>query len=259
MNGPGAGFGGRLGLAGSPVSWHLWENICAGPRPVAREPGLSDRSNSSGALLRLAVRVAAVVALVAAARALILWAHGMMPGVEAGNLSALMIAMVLVAYAVMIALPYVPGIEVGVALLMLEGAWVAPAVWGATVAGLALAYGVGRLLPEHTLSRLLRDIGLHRAADRFGALAPLGRDQRLVLLRAGLPRWLGPLATRGRYLLLALLTNLPGNIALGGGGGLFLFAGFSRLFAPLPTLATAVLAVAPVPLVVWLSGYGGMH
>ena len=219
---------------------------------------MADRSKSIGPALRLILRIAAVVALVALARALILWAHGMVPGVEAGNLSALMIALVLVAYAAMIALPYVPGIEVGVALLMLEGAWVAPAVWGATVVGLLLAYGVGRLLPHRTLSRLMRDIGMTRAADRFDMLEPLDRDQRLALLRAGLPRWLRPLATGGRYLGLALLTNLPGNIALGGGGGLFLFAGFSRLFAPLPTLATAVLAVAPVPLAVWISGYGGM-
>lgn len=145
------------------------------------------------------------------------------------------------------------------ARLMLEGTWVAPAVWGATVAGLMIAHGVGRLLPERTLSRLLRAVGLTRAADRLVALQPLERDQRLAVLREGLPRWVRRLATGGRYLLLALLTNLPGNIAPGGGGGLFLFAGFSRLFAPLPTLATAVLAVAPVPLAVWFPGYGGMH
>lgn len=218
-----------------------------------------DRPKSLGAAARLVLRIALVVALVALARALILWAHGLMPGVGAGALPPRMIALLLVAYAVMIALPFVPGIEVGVALLMLEGAWVAPAVWGATVAGLSLAYGAGRLLPERTLSRLMRDAGLNRAANRFDVLMPLDRDQRLALLREGLPRWLQPLAAGGRYLLLAALTNLPGNIALGGGGGLFLFAGFSRLFAPLPTLATAVLAVAPVPLAVWFRGYGGMH
>jgi len=215
----------------------------------------------TGAGLRLALRLGAVVVLVYVARLLIGWAHGMEPAIDGGGvgLSGLMVALVLVAYAVMIALPYVPGIEVGVALMMMEGAWVAPAVWGATVAGLLLAYGCGMILPDRTLLRLLGDLRLRRAANRFAAIAPLTRDQRLALLRQGLPVWLAPLAGGGRYLALAVLINLPGNIALGGGGGLFLFAGFSRLFAPLPVLLTALIAVAPVPLAVWILGYDGMH
>ena len=53
--------------------------------------------------------------------------------------------------------------------------------------------------------------------------------------------------------------NVPGNIALGGGGGLLLFAGLSRLFAPLPLLVTLIVAISPVPVAVWFMGYDGMQ
>jgi hypothetical protein len=55
---------------------------------------------------------------------------------------------------------------------------------------------------------------------------------------------------------LACLFNLPGNVVLGGGGGIALLAGLSRLYAPLPMAVTVALAVAPVPLAIWI--WGGM-
>ena len=58
----------------------------------------------------------------------------------------------------------------------------------------------------------------------------------------------------GRYPLLAALINVPGNAVVGGGGGIALTAGFSRLFRPGWTALTVALAVAPVPLIVWLTG-----
>ncbi|MGB3315212.1 MAG: hypothetical protein WBB85_12430, partial [Albidovulum sp.] len=69
----------------------------------------------------------------------------------------------------------------------------------------------------------------------------------------------GPSEQSGRtltYVLLALLINLPGNSLLGGGGGILLLAGMSRLFSPLATLATVAIAVAPVPILVYLMGEG---
>ncbi|KKL56965.1 hypothetical protein LCGC14_2240120, partial [marine sediment metagenome] len=41
---------------------------------------------------------------------------------------------------------------------------------------------------------------------------------------------------------------------IGGGGGICLMAGLSRMFAALPVLVTLAVAVAPVPLVVWFYG-----
>jgi hypothetical protein len=58
-----------------------------------------------------------------------------------------------------------------------------------------------------------------------------------------------PFLLRHRFIALAVAINLPGNILIGGGGGIAMFAGMSGIF-PFPMyLLTIVLAVAPVPLI----------
>lgn len=225
------------------------------PNASAADPSLQ-RARLRRNLLRLGI----FLVLVWAASRLIGWAHGLAPLVDGGGagLSFAAICALLCAYAMMLALPYVPGIEVGLALLMLEGAWVAPIVWVATVAGLLMSYCAGQWLPYGLLERWLRDLGLRRAADHLARIAPLDRAARQAMLRDGLPVWLSPLSETWRYPVLAVLVNLPGNIALGGGGGLMLFAGVSRLFAPLPTALTVTLAVSPIPLAVWFFGCDGL-
>lgn len=138
-------------------------------------------------------------------------------------------------YVVLMALPFMPAAEIGLALLMLFGAKAAPLVYASTVAALALAYGLGRLVPAAGLEKLV------------------GRE-RLALLERETPARLARAALRHRFVLLVLLFNLPGNIAIGGGGGIALVAGMTRMF-PFPAfLAAVALAVAPVPLAVFLAG-----
>ena len=88
-----------------------------------------------------------------------------------------------------------------------------------------------------------------RMLERIAVLSP---EERLVALQARLPSRLGGLATRHRYILLGLLVNVPGNGVVGGGGGLCLMVGLSRLYEPVRTAALLAVAVAPVPLIVWL-------
>ncbi|WP_347311879.1 hypothetical protein [Defluviimonas sp. SAOS-178_SWC] len=176
---------------------------------------------------------------------------------DARSMPALaLVALLLVAYALLIALPFVPGAELGITLMMVEGAAIAPFIWAATLSGLALAYGVGSLLPDPMLRRFLADLGLRRAADLVATLQPLDRAARLDFLGARLPRRLSPLVRGQRYVLLALLINLPGNTLLGGGGGILLIAGVSRLFSLAATLLTIAIAVAPVPILVFWLGEG---
>ena len=59
---------------------------------------------------------------------------------------------------------------------------------------------------------------------------------------------------RFRYVTVALAINTPGNIAVGGGGGIMLVAGLSRLFSIPAMLLVIALATAPVPLAVWVWG-----
>ncbi|HXV11709.1 MAG TPA: hypothetical protein VD839_12995, partial [Burkholderiales bacterium] len=58
-----------------------------------------------------------------------------------------------------------------------------------------------------------------------------------------------------RYLLLALLLNLPGNVLIGGGGGIAMMAGMSRLYSFPSYLALISVAILPGPVLVMLSKY----
>ena len=206
---------------------------------------------------RLLLRLGALALLVWLAHLLIDWTMTETDALKSGTRSMPALAvliLLLVAYAGLIALPFVPGAELGITLMMVEGPVIAPFIWAATFGGLALAYGVGSLLPYPALRRFLADLGLRRAAALIDALQPLDRTARLDFLRARLPGWLSPLARSQRYILLALLINLPGNTILGGGGGILLVAGVSRLFSPVATLLTIALAVAPVPILVYWLG-----
>ncbi len=165
---------------------------------------------------------------------------------------AIMIGMV--AYVALLALPFVPGAEIGIALLTVFGAAIAPLIYAATVVAMMLAYLAGRLLPDRFLASLLRGLRLHRAAALIERAIPLSCDDRVAMLLDGAPPKLMALALRRRYIALALAVNTPGNSIIGGGGGIMLLAGLSGLFHPLPTVLAILIAVSPVPIVVLVLG-----
>lgn len=172
--------------------------------------------------------------------------HDPRSGLRIGLLGALLLA-----YVVLLALPFVPGVEVGLALLAMEGAWIAPFVYLGTVGGLVLAFLAGAHLPYRYLHRIFADLGAERACRLLERLEPLDEAARIALIRKPLPPWLARITLGWRYLLLAVLFNLPGNALLGGGGGIALVAGLSRIFDARIAIPTILIAVAPVPLLVW--------
>ena len=217
-----------------------------------RAPGTSGPTS-----LGIAVRVVALVALVLAAT----WGAHMirdalnltiMPVNEQQVHRAIMLGTV--AYIGLLALPFVPGAEIGIAMLTAFGAAIAPLVYAATVCAMMLAYLVGRLLPIGALARLLTFLRMRRAAELVERAAPLSREARLAMLLEGAPPRTLALALRYRYAALALAVNVPGNAVIGGGGGIMMMAGLSGIFAPLPTVLAVMLAVSPVPLAVMLFG-----
>lgn len=160
----------------------------------------------------------------------------------------------LIAYACMIAVPFVPGIELGIALLLLKGASIAPFVYGATVAGLFLAYMIGRTVPLTWLHATFRDLRMRRACTLIETIMITPPAERLESARARLPLWLAKLTLDYRYVTIGVLLNLPGTFAIGGGGGILMTAGLTRLFRTSAILWTLVIATLPIPLLVWLSG-----
>jgi len=165
------------------------------------------------------------------------------------------VAAVVVLYVVLTAIPFVPGTEIGVALLMVFGARMAGIVYLATIAALTLSFVLGRLIPERRLAAWLGRRGLVRAAalmETFEKLGPEGRDRYLTQTT---PRWLKPWLVEHRRLTLIVLINLPGNTLVGGGGGIALVTGMSRLISLPQFLVCTALAVAPVPLAVVLASW----
>jgi hypothetical protein len=159
-----------------------------------------------------------------------------------------------VAYIGLLAMPFVPGAEIGIVMLTAFGATIAPLIYAATVLAMLLAYTLGCMLPITTLAKLLSLLRMRRTADLILRTASLSQEARVALLLEGAPPRLLALALRHRYIALALSVNIPGNAIIGGGGGIMMLAGMSGIFAPLPTALSIMIAVSPVPLVVMLIG-----
>lgn len=142
----------------------------------------------TGAILRLALRLAAVGLLAIEVLRVTQWCMqktAMMQG--GGQVWTGLIVLLLLVYALMIAVPFVPGIELGLALMALQGGTVAPWVYLATVVGLTLAYGVGAKLPPDRIAGVLGDLRLTRAAAMVRAVAPLEPQTGLTCWRPACP------------------------------------------------------------------------
>ncbi|WP_417522501.1 hypothetical protein [Marinovum sp.] len=158
-----------------------------------------------------------------------------------------------VIYVIAAAIPFVPGAEIGFALLLMFGAKVAPLVYAGMVFALLLSYCVAALLPAHSLAAALSWLGLRRASAFVTELGRASEEERKKLLVDAMPSFVGTRFLRHRYLVLAVLLNTPGNSLIGGGGGLAFLAQGSGVFRIGPFLATVLVAVAPIPALFLLS------
>ena len=165
-----------------------------------------------------------------------------------------LIMLSMVIYISLMALPFVPGVEIGLALIALLGAKIVPLVYAATVVALVASFMIGRWVPARVIFEILDLLRLQRLRALLIELEPLGPQQRLdFLLHRGSARFV-PFLLRHRFLAIAFALNMPGNAIIGGGGGISFAAGFSRLFS-LPQYALTVsIAVLPLPVVILLTG-----
>ncbi len=150
-------------------------------------------------------------------------------------------------YVLLLSLPFVPGVELGVLLMCVFGKEGIVFVYLATVAGLSLAFLMGRLLPKKWVESRLQKLGFTQNCDDpddeiDGMLDNLSRNSKFCQTRF----W--SFLTKYRYLTIAILFNMPGNYLIGGGGGISLACGISRRISGKGFLMTVFLAVSPVPL-----------
>lgn len=155
------------------------------------------------------------------------------------------IALMLAFYVLLLSIPFVPGAEIGLALLVAFGSVMAWPVYLATVLALSIAFAAGRFASQIQTSRACC------AADPA--------SEALARFKEGLAgrHWVQSLL-RYRWHAIALLINMPGNTAIGGGGGIAMAVGYSRAFPYLPFLACSAVAVAPVPATVLLAEHFGL-
>lgn len=205
-------------------------------------------------LWRLALRLGAIFLAIFVIHQLVLWLEDWTTATGNQNLMVGTLVLLLLAYATLMAIPFVPGIEIGVSLMILNGPSIAPVIYGATLLGLTSAYLVGRYLSYAQIHWLLDGLNLKSAGQLVDRLNALSREDRLTLLRARSPKFLAPVITDYRYVLIGVLLNVPGNAIVGGGGGIGLVAGISRLFSTPAMILTFAIAVSPVPIAVMIFG-----
>jgi hypothetical protein len=164
------------------------------------------------------------------------------------EIGAIALALSGIAYLLLLALPFIPGVELGLLIMLIFGRDGVIAAYLATIGGLCLAYTAATLLPNQMTSRWMSRLGLSGAAGNPGAAI-----NNIVANTNGTGRAAGRFASfllDHRYLTLAACLNLPGNSALGGGGGIAFLCGLSGQFRWRLFILTVVLATAPIPFLV---------
>ncbi len=141
---------------------------------------------------------------------------------------------ILLAYAIALALPYFPGVELGLAIIVIFREKGVLFVYVTTILGLVFSFIIGRYLsrnnhhPKYLKSLLSSEI-------------------------------VGKLSRYSPVALLALLLNVPGNIALGGGGGVAMSYGLLGTISLIKFIATISIAITPVPILFFLGfTFGGL-
>ena len=182
----------------------------------------------NGAILRTIVRIAIIVGFILLILKLLSWSMSQLD--THPNLMIGLTILLLVSYALFISIPFVPGIEIALSLMIIKGPDAAIWVYIATVCGLYLSFLVGQFVSYEYLLKIFQDLRLKRASNLLISLQPLTGHQRLELIRGKAPKFIKPFIVEGRYLLMAAALNLPGNAIMGGGGGILMAAGLTRVF-----------------------------
>lgn len=156
-------------------------------------------------------------------------------------------------YMILMAMPFVPGVELGLAFMMMLGPKGIVLIYVCTLIALAAAFGLGRLVPARLLASFLRWLHLARAEALLRSFDATAPERRLEFLAEKASTRAVSALLRRRYLLLALMLNLPGNTVIGGGGGIAMLAGMSRLYSFPKYLLLISVAILPGPLLVTIS------
>jgi hypothetical protein len=167
---------------------------------------------------------------------------------EHENLMITVLWFAIVVYVLWMALPFVPGIELGLALMVMLGTRGVVLVYLCTLLSLSLSFTIGRLIPLHGFARFLGWLHLYKTQDLVLQLEPLNSEEKLDFLLRSAPSKVIPFLLKHRYLMIAIALNLPGNALIGGGGGIGLITGMSGLYSFPRYILLVSVAITPIPL-----------
>lgn len=157
-------------------------------------------------------------------------------------------------YVALMSIPFMPAAEIGISLIVFFGPRICFLVYVCTVTALSISYLVGRLIPIRYCAHVFGFLGLSKARQLIEKIDPLTADERATFLIDHAPTRFGSFLTRHRYLALAVVLNVPGNMVIGGGGGIAMLAGMTGIYSAPAYFVTVMVAVAPLPLLIALVG-----
>ena len=157
-----------------------------------------------------------------------------------------------VVYMALMALPFLPGVEIAFAMILMLGPKIVPLVYGATVIALCISFGIGRLVPVRLIIAAFTALGMTRATAMVAELSARAPAERIDYLMSRAPSGWVSWLLHHRLLALAVLFNLPGNALIGGGGGIAMAVGMSGLVSFQRFALTVALATAPLPVAIVL-------
>jgi len=160
-------------------------------------------------------------------------------------------ALVLI-YAICMILPFMPAIELGLILLVMLDIQGILMLYLVTVFSLSISYTIGSLVPGQVLKRLFQYLHFYKAADLLCARGECNEKQQINRFLEHAPTRLIPFLLRHRYCVFGVAVNTPGNMLLGGAGGIAMMSGVSRLFNFRTFVLAVMISVLPLPVIVIL-------
>ncbi|NOX43911.1 MAG: hypothetical protein GXP19_09305 [Gammaproteobacteria bacterium] len=163
-----------------------------------------------------------------------------------------------VLYIVLLAIPYVPGLELGLLLMIYYGKPGIVAAYICTFIGLNIAFAAGRLTSKYWTARPKRKLNLEnqqKPETQNTIQAPSSWHSIIIQNRFFTPRskyFLERHIHQHKYLSIAILLNLPGNWIVGGGGGISLLSGCHGSNSWPKFALTVALATSLLPALIFL-------
>ncbi|MEJ2475911.1 MAG: hypothetical protein P8Y40_00105 [Desulfobacterales bacterium] len=157
-------------------------------------------------------------------------------------------------YILLMTLPFMPGIEIGLTLMLFLGSKGVILVYCCTLIALSISFLIGQRIPLQKFANFLGWLHLKKVRDLILEMEPLPPGERIAILHKKAPARIVPHLLNHRYLTIALLLNLPCNAVIGGGGGIGMIVGMSGLITYTRYLLTIAVSISPVPIAIFLKG-----